>query len=169
MPTTLLPVGRLAPDWRRLFPEIDDWITNDPLKDRQSLTGDGLALSFARTDTALALAEFSWPSFVVIDDMVLRGYRGDGADLNEAVAYWMACSSGDKSATESMLNHEHFWPLVQASPPTAEAAMHWGALVREMWAAKLARDFPDRRFEVALHTGPDVERMDHQITFYQLR
>lgn len=158
------PIARPEPDWCRLFPEMADWIEQTPSEQ----SGDGLALSFGRADTALALAEFSWPSFVVIDDMVFRAYSDDTGQA-EAVAHWLAHTGGDRTSVEWVLNHEHFWHLVPEQSPTAAVAMHWGALVREMWSAKLARDFPDRKFVVELHTGPDVEMMDHQITFYQVR
>lgn len=158
-------VGRLEPDWRGLLPEIDTWINNAP---EQDLDGGSLAIGMARTDAALALTEFCWPSYVVIDDMVFRGYSND-CGVAKAVAHWLQATNGDKTATERVVNHEHFWHLLQSSPPTTEAVMHWGTLVREMWIAKLARDFPERRFEVELHSGLDVKIMDHQITFWQRR
>ncbi|MGE0056333.1 MAG: hypothetical protein AB7S74_19225 [Hyphomicrobium sp.] len=160
-----LPIARPEPDWQHLFPEIAAWIKSSP---QQELDGASLALSLARADAALALAEFCWPSFVVINDMVLRGYS-DHESLLEAVAHWMEVTHGDRGMTERLLNHEHFWHLVQSSLPTPEAVMHWAALVREMWLAKLARDFPERRFEVALRAGLDVDLMDHEITFWQIR
>lgn len=160
------PIARPEPDWCRLFPEIADWIENDA--NMRDLDRGCLALSFARADAALALAEFFWPSFVVIDDMVFRAFSDDAGQA-EAIAQGIDNAKGNKAAVEWALNHEHFWHLVQDSPPTPQAAMRWGALVREMRSAKLARDFPDRKFVVELHTGPDVEMMDHQITFYQVR
>ena len=161
-----LAVCRPEPNWRTLFPEVDGWIAGAP---EQDLDAQSLIVgSNGRADVALSYAEFCWPSFVVVDDMVLRGYVGS-VDLEEAVQYWLKIAEGNKLRVEWMLNHEHFWHLMQNCPPTAEVAMHWGQLVREMWTAKLARDFPSRRFEVELHSGPDVERMDHQITFFELR
>jgi hypothetical protein len=159
------PSTRAEPNWRYLFPELGTWIDSAP---QHNLNGSELAIGMTRADSALALAEFYWPSFVVIDDMVLRAYADD-LSLRERLTYWSESMKGNKSATESMINHEHFWHLVQSSPPTVEAVMQWGALVREMWVAKLARDFADRQFEVELHTGPNVELMDHQITFWQKR
>jgi len=160
-----LPATRAEPKWRHYFPELGTWIDSAP---QHNLNGNELAIGMTRADSALALAEFYWPSFVVIDDMVFRAYVDDQT-IAERVAYWLSSTKGDKSATEAVINHEHFWHLVQASPPTVEAVAHWGTLVREMWVAKLARDFPDRHFVVELQTGPSVELMDHQITFWQKR
>ncbi|QEL15597.1 hypothetical protein [Limnoglobus roseus] len=87
----------------------------------------------------------------------------------------MAGTGGNRRAVEAVLNHLHVADLFGAEGPglaarpelTAEQAVYLGRLLREMWAAKLARDFPGRRFTV---TFPDDEREDvteYEVTFFQ--
>jgi hypothetical protein len=95
---------RPEPTWRRLFPEIDSWIEGAP---EQHLDGGSLALGMARADAALALSEFCWPSFVVIDDMVFRAYSDDHMKA-EAVSHLLEVTKGDKTATERVLTMSTF-------------------------------------------------------------
>jgi len=37
----------------------------------------------------------------------------------------------------------------------------------DIWAAKLARDFPDRRFVVSFPEGPFEDLIEYQVTFRQ--
>ena len=45
--------------------------------------------------------------------------------------------------------------------------MYLGRLLREVWAAKLARDFPDRRFVVSFPEEFCESLIDYEVSFYQ--
>jgi hypothetical protein len=83
----------------------------------------------------------------------------------ETYKEWQAKFAGDRVSIEAMLNHRHIHYLFLAAPePTPEVIQQLGLLLRDMWMAKLSRDFPDRQFVVAVSDGDDPE-----ITFYTER
>jgi hypothetical protein len=67
------------------------------------------------------------------------------------------------------VNHRHILRLFseESESPTRELVLHVGRLLKEMWACKLARDFPDRRFTVDFREYGVEKLEDFQVTFYQ--
>jgi hypothetical protein len=53
--------------------------------------------------------------------------------------------------------------------PTVEQLLYFGRALKELWACKLARDFPRRTFVITLPEGPFEDVIDYQITFFQVR
>ncbi len=45
--------------------------------------------------------------------------------------------------------------------------VYLGRLLREMWVAKLHRDFPEKDFIVSFYEGPSEGLLDYEITFFQ--
>ena len=84
------------------------------------------------------------------------GYRG-----------FMQQTGGDKRAVEAVLNHRHILDLFSGSQPTREQVVYLGRLLQEVWAAKLARDFPDRRIVVSFPEEGCESLLDYEVTFYQ--
>ncbi len=113
---------------------------------------------------AIGYGELFWPEFVELDGCVFfagvteTGYRG-----------FMQQTSGDKRAVEAVLNHRHILDLFSGSQSSREQVVYLGRLLREVWATKLARDFPDRRFVVSFPEEPSEDLLDYEVTFFQER
>lgn len=111
---------------------------------------------------AIGYGELFWPEFAELDgcvffaDVTEAGYRG-----------FMQQTGGDKQAVEAVLNHRHILDLFSGSEPTREQVVYLGRLLREVWAAKLARDFPDRRFVVSFPEEGRESLLDYEVSFYQ--
>ena len=111
---------------------------------------------------AIGYGELFWPDFVELDGCVFfagvseAGYRG-----------FLDQTGGDKRAVEAVLNHRHVLDLFADARPTREQVVYLGRLLREVWAAKLARDFPGRRFVVAFAEQGCEALLDYEVTFYQ--
>jgi len=106
---------------------------------------------------AEAILQVAWPSFVEIGGGIfLRGsIPSDSVSLDQFF---------DLTAAEAFLNHVHVLDLVEhdagldgADPergfynvvhPDFLAACAVGKIIAQSWQAKLARDFPRRRFRV---------------------
>ena len=67
-----------------------------------------------------------------------------------------------------MCNHVDLDHLIESPAAVATDAQltYLGRLLLEMWEAKLAREFPDRRFAVELHVESHMQPL---ITFSQIR
>ena len=69
-----------------------------------------------------------------------------------------------------MLNHRHLFDLFLGDQePPRELVHHFGHVLKDMWTAKLQRDFPDREFMVSFPEDLDREVDDPEITFYTKR
>lgn len=101
---------------------------------------------------ANSIAKVLWPEFVVVDDHVFfRWAAPEKVDL----ARWH-----DRTEVEATLNHTHVLDLfahrasLDAEPwwnqshPDFKAACEFGLAWAEAISAKLAKDFPERRFRV---------------------
>ncbi|QJX01209.1 hypothetical protein [Frigoriglobus tundricola] len=103
---------------------------------------------------AVAILRVAWPSFVEV---------GGGVFLHEVDPAGLGCF-GDLTAAEAFCNHVHVLDFVEhgagldgsdpgrgyydAAHPDFLAAFEAGTLIAQSWQAKLARDFPGRRFRV---------------------
>lgn len=111
----------------------------------------------------IAYGELFWPDFEEYDGCVFRAgiteknYRG-----------FMAQVGNNKGAVEAVLNHVHICDLVhKPGSPTDAQAIYLGRLLKEMWEAKLAREFPDRRFVVHFEEQGESS-YDFELTFHQV-
>jgi hypothetical protein len=107
-----------------------------------------------------------WPRFHVVCDSVIR-HGDDEADY----AVWLGHHEGDVAATEQMLNHVHVVDLAlgDRDGATLERVLHLGRVIRDATAAKLALDFPDRRFIVTFDEPDPTDLSTAEITFWQDR
>ena len=116
--------------------------------------------NLGRYEDALHYAALFWPAFVEVDGCVLLGSKAP-----DTLGDWQAKFAGDRVSVEAMLNHRHIHDLFLRAPePTPQVTQELGLLLRDMWTAKLARDFPGREFVVTVSEGDDPE-----ITFYAKR
>ena len=145
-------------DLALLMPESLTWDQGRPI---DPVLWIGLV---GRYDHLIAYAELLWPDFVEYDGCILRAGFSE-----EAYGGFMEQTSGDKRAVEAVLNHVHIIDLIPGaydSGPTEEQAVYLGRLMKEMWEAKLAKEFPSREFVVVFaDRGEALE--DLEVTFRQ--
>jgi hypothetical protein len=142
----------------QLVPETQEW--ND---------GRGIDLlswigCVGSSEHAIAYGELFWPDFVEFDGCVFFAgfcevnYRG-----------FMTQTGGDRRAVEAIMNHRHITDIFFGSgnEPTRCQVIYLGRLLREMLAAKLYREFPEKAFVVSFPEVPSEQLLDYEITFYQ--
>ncbi len=111
---------------------------------------------------AIGYGELFWPEFAELDGCVFfagvteAGYRG-----------FMVQTGGDKRAVETVLNHRHILDLFPGSRPARGQVIYLGRLLREVWAAKLASEFPGRQFVVNFPEEGCEDLLDFVVSFYQ--
>lgn len=116
-----------------------------------------------RYDHAIGYASLFWPSFVEIEGCVLLG-----TEKPAAFDAFMKQANGDKRRVEAVLNHRHLCDLFSCAPTANDAQILWlGRKLREMWASKLQRDFPEQHFVVSFQEEFDIEKDNPAITFWQ--
>jgi hypothetical protein len=140
---------------RPLVPE--PWSSSEnPARDWLYATGS--------IEQALAYAELFWPKFAEHEGCVL---------LAESVDGYGPWAEQLKSPTdiEVMLNHRHMVDLFQDSAGCEDhdRLIALGKTLKACWAAKLAFDFPGRRFEVIFDETRQPDSVDYQVTFCQQR
>ena len=104
-----------------------------------------------------------WPEFVEHDGCVLLAF-------DESIyQQWLQQLNGDKRHVESMMNHRHIVDVLPASvdKPTQGLVVQLGLLLKELWEAKLKRDFPTRHFCVSFPLDESTVLTDYEITLYQ--
>lgn len=118
----------------------------------------------ASIDHAIAFGELFWPDFVEFDGCVL--FAGFSQDNYQG---FMAQTGGDRRAVEVVMNHRHITDILPGfrTEPTRDQVIYLGRLLREIWAAKLGHDFPEKKFIVSFPEAPSDYLQDYEITFYQ--
>jgi hypothetical protein len=141
-----------------LVPETLTWDNGRPID-------PGTWIGFmGRYDHLIAYAELLWPDFVEHDGCILRAGFGE-----ENYRGFLEANAGDKRAVETVINHVHIIDLIHGayeSGPTDEQSLYLGRLLKEMWQAKLAQEFPARRFVVTFDEEGDSV-YDFVVTFHQ--
>jgi hypothetical protein len=113
---------------------------------------------------AIAYGELFWPDFVEFDGCVLfAGFS------EESFRGFMSQTGGDRRAVEAVMNHRHITDIFCGSDniPTRHQVIYLGRLLREMWRAKLQKDFSEKDFVVSFPEEPSECLLDYEITFYQ--
>lgn len=143
-----------------LLPELDAW--NDG---KGILPIDWLHL-VTNSATAVAFAELFWPTFVEFEGYVLR----DDFSLS-SLREWEK-SARSRANVEGPMNTIH---LVDLFVPNGEdwseivdqRAIHLGRTLRDVYEAKLARDFPGKSFVIELWEGDQPGNDEISLSFWQ--
>ena len=139
-----------------LVPETRDWNGGSGIN-----VADWIGC-IGSVEHAIGYGELFWPEFAEMDGCVFFAGVTKGGYLA-----FMQQTGGDKRAVESVLNHRHILDLFSVAQPTREQVVYLGRLLQEVWAAKLARDFPDRRFVVSFPEDEFEGLRDYEVSFYQ--
>lgn len=151
-------------NWLEIIPELKDWGSdcNSP---------EVFPLTEGRLPLAIGYLTLCWPSFIEYDGMVFTEEDEDlSAERKKNITDWLDSTKGDKRAVEAVVNHrhilDHFGGVEKATEPQVKVI---GEILKEMWACKLARDFPKKKFIVEFIEGTQQDLIQYQITFYQKR
>ena len=129
---------------------IDDWIG-----------------AIGRHDHAIGYSRVFWPEFVLHDACLLRA----GFDQDSFHGFMEQCD-GDRRRVEAVMNHEHLEDMLMGmfhdgEHPSRDQILYLGRVLREMWSAKLKRDFPSLDIVVSFPEGPWDELRHYEITVFQ--
>ena len=114
---------------------------------------------------AIGYSEVFWPRFVLFDDYILP----EGAEP-ETIKTWEKQCKGDKRSVEAVCNHLHIADIQHHGCPdiTEQRVVYLGKLLKEIYSAKLAWQFPDRPCEVVFIEPDDRQDLvGFQLTFWQ--
>ncbi|MEO7105016.1 MAG: hypothetical protein ABIZ09_01465 [Rhodoferax sp.] len=145
-------------DWGTLIPELKTWNNGEGVDPETWVGCEG------NFRLAAAYSLVFWPNFVEMDGMVFRG----GMDRT-TLDSWLAGCSGNNRSVEATANHLHLVDIHYVGCPDAsvERIIYLGNLLKQIYAVKLAAEFPGRAFVVDFFEPPDQKLSDYQITFYQ--
>jgi hypothetical protein len=153
-------------NWTEIIPELGDWKPGP-------ISPESLAASEGRYPVAIGYLTLFWPSFIEYDGMIFRGEdENKDEESKKNIENWIVSYKGDKSAVETILNHLHILHIQNPgvwNTATEPQIRIIGEMLKEMWACKLARDFPDKKFIVELFEGSAENLWDYQVTFHQVR
>jgi len=108
-----------------------------------------------------------WPDFGEHDGCVL--FRKMDAEGERIYRDWLVRFGGDRRRVEAIMNHYHIADILEGvvESPSHDVVLAFGRFLRELWVAKLSRDFPDRKFVVSFPEDYSDDVLNYEITFYQ--
>lgn len=142
-----------------MLPELAEWNNGDGIDLQAWIACSG---DFRR---AVGYSTIFWPPFVLFEDYILSG-----GFTPETVRGFEEQLKGDKKAVEAVLNHSHIARLHYGGCEdiTEQRIVFLGRILKEVYAAKLAWQFPDRPCEVSFYEPEDRTDLNaFQITFWQ--
>ena len=143
-----------------LIPELSTW-NNGAGIDIESWIG-----CVGSYEHLIAYGNLFWPEFLEYDDCVFLAHRF----TDENYRAFMAQTSGDKRAVETVMNHTHILDICNPEPrPTREMVLYVGKLLKDVWGAKLDRDFPTRRITVSFPEEHQDDLLQYEVSFFQKR
>ena len=145
-------------DYAKLIPELPDWNNGKGIDVESWIDCTGTF------QLAVGYSTLFWPRFVEFEGYVLR----EGFTI-ESLRSFQQQSSPSRRSVESVMNHLHIAAIHyhDLSHCTADHALYLGRVLREIYQAKLAWQFPTRRFEVVFDESAREDVMAYEITFYQ--
>lgn len=149
---------RFGFEFNVLIPELADW------NDGEGIDIDSWLGANGNYTQAIAYGNLFWPEFVEYDDCVFHNHFQETTYQS-----WLIQTQGDKTAVEKVMNHRHLSDLFYGQATSAAQLIYMGRLLRDIWQAKLRRDFPGRHIEVEFYENDVSDLEGYQLTFFQLR
>jgi hypothetical protein len=145
-------------DFNELIPELAEW------NNGKGIDIDGWICGVGSFEHAIGYTRLFWPEFVEHEGCVF--VAGFSVESYEG---FLEQTKGDKRAVEAVMNHRHILTLFGDVDldPTEEQIVYFGRRLREIWQAKLDRDFPERKIVVRFFEEGCEDLYDYQITFFQ--
>ncbi|MCR6498975.1 hypothetical protein MUO32_08030 [Shinella sp. CPCC 101442] len=132
--------------------------------------GGGISLADWTANTgnfslAVGYSELFWPRFVEFEKYVfLEDFGLDGLRSFEQAP------GATRRSIEQVMNHLHVADIQHSActDVTSDKLVILGCRLREIYAVKLAYEFPDRKFSVEFFQPDDPEELEgYQVTFSQ--
>ncbi len=146
------------PDYAALIPELKDWNNGNGIDVEAWISCAG------NFQLAIGYSTLFWPSFVPFEAYVLR----EGFTIDGLRAWERQCGS-DRKAIESVMNHIHIANTHSSACTdiSKERVVFLGRVLRDVYVAKLAWQFPDRSFTVHFNDSEVDDLSDYHLTFFQ--
>jgi hypothetical protein len=147
------------PDFNELIPEMRDWNNGAGIEIDSWIGCSG------NFQLAVGYSRIFWPQFVEFENYVLR----EGFSVN-SLRDFERLHARNRRGVEAVFNHLHIADIQShgCEDLTRERIVYLGRVLREVYQAKLAWQFPNRRFEVVFDDSFMENLLDYQITFYQV-
>jgi hypothetical protein len=146
-------------DYNELIPEMRDW-NNGAGIDVESWIGcvGGFKL-------AVGYSAIFWPEFVEFERYILR----KSFSLDSLRGFERQCN-GDRRRIEAVMNHLHIADIHRygCEDISPERVVYLGRVLKEIYQAKLACQFPPKHFEVHFDDAPSEQLTDYELTFMQV-
>jgi hypothetical protein len=145
-------------DYTKLIPELPDW------NNGKGIDVEGWIGCSGNFQLAVGYSTLFWPRFVEFEGYILR----EGFFIESLRGFQRQCGDSRRSV-EAVMNHLHIADIHDHDSQkfTAEHAVYLGRTLREIYQAKLAWQFPSRRFEVVFNESDEADLVDYEITFFQ--
>ena len=149
----------ITPEMIALVPELAEWGDCD-------IDIEFWVAGAATYSVAVGLSRLFWPEFLEFEDYILRAHQFS----EDAMRSWEEATGGNKIAIEAVLNHVHVTDLFHNDQTGNETqVIDIGRTLQKMWRAKLAVEFPDRKFVVEFDDTPGRDLLTYEVTFWQVR
>jgi len=116
---------------------------------------------------AVGYTTIFWPHFRLIDDMILRDNFTE-----QSLADWKVSCAENLAGIESVINHIHLKDIHYYDCPdvSADRLQFLGRILKNIYQAKLAWEFPDRPCVVDFYEPENRNDLqEYQITFWQAK
>jgi hypothetical protein len=114
---------------------------------------------------AVGYSAIFWPRFVLFEDLILP----EGFSV-ESLRGFQSNPKHDEKSVEAVMNHLHVGDIQHAGCDdiTEQRIVYLGKVLKEIYSAKLAWQFPDRPCEVSFYEPVDrTDLVGFEITFWQ--
>lgn len=144
--------------WSTLLPQLKEW------NNGKGIEPDDWIAYIGEIEHAIGFSTIFWPEFVLFSDCIFIG------DMDEyTFNKWYKHCKNDEKALECTVNHRHVADLFSTGKETSKEQIKYiGYIIREMWEAKLSRDYPNRKIIVDLiEQNDDDDILGYILTVYQ--
>lgn len=118
------------------------------------------------TATFKEFIQFSWPNFLQIRACTLL----EDVDLTQLFSM-IELTANSLSSVETQLNKRRLIDMLPGNAPNSrQELIEIGRHVQSLWQAKLATEFPQKRYAVIFTEG-DLDRQinSYELTFFEIR
>lgn len=145
-------------DFGTLIPELVSW------NNGRGISVEAWVGCSGTIELAIGYSRLFWPDFTAYDGCVF--FAGFSVDSYRG---FMEQCGGDRRRVEAVMNHRHVFDYFSHAAGSATAAqiLYLGRMLKDIWHAKLCRDFPGRRFVVSLSEGPHDDLTEYEVSFWQ--
>lgn len=144
-------------DFTALIPELPDWNNGEGIDAEAWISCAG------SYELAIGYSLIFWPSFERFGRYVFRS----GGFTGETVRKWEQACDGERRRIEALVNHIHISDIHYGTGPSETQLRYLGRILKAVYEAKLARDFPELAFTVSFNDEPGLDNEDYELTFWQ--